>query len=403
MEKSKSLSKNPNAVAVPPSHMFKELTSPPPDEEQSQGEKISSTHEYSLNFSENSLRLRNHSSDSIEILMDDNDLIVEDHTSNASLEDIEEDDDDDHHGKHALRSENLLADEMQSLVQNILPLSVSTKCEEEFDITARALKRAMTPKQELWNAVTMIFGPCFCIYFLLSGSWLTTDDIEKVRNSLVDSQETSTTIQDWSMISSFTNESKRNMCIHSTIFPYLYAIPPWTSLAVALGIAIHTPASINYHLYCAYKIPAGPLRLDHWSRRLDQAMMHFMSLCWSYGSSGHWDYTLAAMAFNLDSIYRLYRRPFRPRNVLMRFGIAIMIQTLPFLRAGFVLLCVKLFLIYATSAFIFSRYPFGGYSHGVFHLVMAIAPPLVIIASSKLPVVEDQIRFAALCAISIGK
>jgi len=75
-------------------------------------------------------------------------------------------------------------------------------------------------------------------------------------------------------------------------------------------------------------------------------------------------------------------------------------QSMPLFTSGDGLLSAQLLLIFVVSGWLFARYPLGGYSHGMFHIVIALAPPLVLAASTKLPAVEHQLRFAAACAFS---
>merc|ERR1719223_2040775 len=90
-------------------------------------------------------------------------------------------------------------------------------------------------------------------------------------------------------------------------FPNMHSMPPLATLSVVLGYLIHSPCSIYYHLLCAFKLPPGPKRLDHWSRRLDQAMIHIIGLFITFGQSGNLNYSLVSLVFNVDSFYRLFQ------------------------------------------------------------------------------------------------
>lgn len=281
------------------------------------------------------------------------------------------------------------ADDIEMIVTGCTSQSsTGPKFHDDLDvISKRALERGMNTTQEVWNAITMLIAPCYCIYYLLSGSWLSAAHLEKY--SVLESFEPSL---------SFAGAHVG--CIQSSFFPNFHALPPSTVIAIVTGMVLHAPASIIYHLLCAFKIPQGPARINHWSRRLDQAMIHVISILWSFASSGNGRYTLLSMVINLDSIYGLYQRQFCPRKIVRRFAMALIIQTLPIFLKGDGPLSVKLILIFITSGWLFTRYPLGGYSHGMFHIVIAFAPPLVLAASTQLPVAQDQIRFAAECALS---
>ena len=267
--------------------------------------------------------------------------------------------------------------------------STAFKFQEELEIMSkRALERAMNTNQEVWNAVTMLIAPCYCLYYLLSGHWLTSADIAIIRIESLDPSY------------SFNSFNGNIGCIQSSIFPKFHALPPLTVMAIIVGMVLHAPVSITYHLLCAFKIPQGPQRINHWSRRLDQAMIHVISILWSFGSSGNWKYALLSMMFNVDSIYGLYQRPFCPKKIARRFGVAMIMQSLPLFTSGDCFLIAQLLTIFAVSGWLFTRYPFGGYSHGMFHIVIALAPPLVLAASAKLPSGQDQILYAGKCALS---
>lgn len=52
--------------------------------------------------------------------------------------------------------------------------------------------------------------------------------------------------------------------------------------------------------------------------------------------------------------------------------------------------------IIGVSVWLFVRYPFGGWSHSVFHLVIALLPPLIMEAACQIS--QDTIHQAAQCA-----
>jgi len=295
-----------------------------------------------------------------------------------------------------LDEEQNLADEIFDDIEMIVTGCTSESSRAELDIMyKRALERAMNKTQEVWNAVTMLIAPCYCLYYLFSGHWLSIAHIENYRlDSVLESYDSSFSSGKLDFLGG------NHGCIQSSIFPNLHALPPLSVIAIIAGMVLHAPASITYHLLCAYRIPAGPQRIDHWSRRLDQAMIHVISILWSFGSSGNWKYTLLSILLNVDSIYGLYQRPFCPRKIVRRFAIALIVQSLPLFVSGDGFLTAQLILIFAASGWLFTRYPLGGYSHGMFHIVIAFAPPLFLAASTQLPNMQSQIRFAAACAVS---
>ena len=100
--------------------------------------------------------------------------------------------------------------------------------------------------------------------------------------------------------------------------------------------------------------------MNHWSRRLDQAMIHFMSLCWCFGTSGNKDFVIATAIFNFDSMIRLFENGYRPGRLLIRMALAVVLPAVPFLARGEILSFGKLLAIYTVSFWLFKNYPFGG-------------------------------------------
>uniref|UniRef100_A0A7S2S8Y9 Uncharacterized protein n=1 Tax=Eucampia antarctica TaxID=49252 RepID=A0A7S2S8Y9_9STRA len=252
-----------------------------------------------------------------------------------------------------------------------------TKEDENF--AAHASKRFMTRSQEIWNAITVLPGVIYCIYFVFNGLWQDINSTNEIGLRDV--------------------ESYRDQCINWPLFPKLYACPPWTVIAVAVGVIVHAPFSFLYHIYCAFLLPPGPLRMCHWTRKFDQCFIHILAIFWSYGSSGSRSYLLASTVFNFDCIFRLFWSPIQPRRTLIRMLVAILVSCLPlFLREELLLFCMLL-LIYATGGWLFATYPFGGWSHSAFHIVFTLAIPIFIQTSATLQSCQEQVAIAAHCKI----
>lgn len=223
-------------------------------------------------------------------------------------------------------------------------------------VTTYMSSREMTPLQERWNALTMLPSLLFCIYFVLGGKWLTENDIEEAKQSLLQ-VEHHDSVENVLMISSYEEDKSNNThhfqlqqqqdsfnfftdspsdiwwpfdstssvfssalnsnedgiffgishgCIHSTLFPNLHTIPPMPILAIALGILLHTPFSMVYHWFYAASPSLPPSqKINHLSRRLDQAFIHVCSAFISYGTSGRLDFFFLNLLYNLECIYRL--------------------------------------------------------------------------------------------------
>lgn len=258
------------------------------------------------------------------------------------------------------------------------------------EMERRASRRQMSTSQEVWNAITMLVTPLMGLFFILSGMWVGEEDVIRARESL---------LNDWNnpFDLRFYGEDR---CIRSRVFPRLPAVPPVATLSIVIGYMLHSPCSIYYHLLCAFKIPPGPKRLDHWSRRLDQAMIHVMGTFVSYGTSGSIKYGLISFAFTVDSIYRLFKPIHQPRGILVRMIICFLMPVLPALVYGYFEEVIQFVIIYAVSGWMFTMYPLGGYSHGFFHLIAAISNPIQLVLSTKLLTSQQAIQIAASCVVA---
>lgn len=240
-------------------------------------------------------------------------------------------------------------------------------------------RREMTPLQERMNAITVIPGAFYCFLFLLSGAWL--------NKSLIDEAvETNDLPLDDSQ------------CLSNVWLPHLHAIPPLPVIAGAFGIICHAPFSFIYHWSYAHRLPAGFARTNHWSRRMDQAMIHFCSASMAYATSGRLDFFFANLLFNADCFYRQFQKQVHPRRNQIRIAISVVAYTIPIFRRGDFELFAQLWVILSISFILFGLYPIGGWSHSVFHLVASFLPPLLMDAALDLPASQEQLKFAAQCA-----
>lgn len=287
-----------------------------------------------------------------------------------------------------------------------------TSKEAEEDIARRAQKRQMTSTQELWNAISIIPSPLYCLYFCLSGAWLTqsdihnslfgnADDMSMDMNFNVNATQAQIEQQQQQYLDEWASSASSTRCIHSSFLPNLHSLPPLTVISATIACGLHAPCSMYYHLLCAYKLPPGPKRMDHWARRLDQAMIHFMSFLYAYTTSANIDYLLATMAFNIDCMYRLFQKEMRPKRTLYRMIVAFCLPVLPIVSRGEFWKAFQLLMIYTTSGWLFSAYPFGGWSHCAFHFVVFFSNPILLQYTSGLDahVVRDSIDLAARCAL----
>lgn len=279
---------------------------------------------------------------------------------------------------------------------------------KEVDVEQYMAQREMTPLQERWNALTMIPNPIYCLYYLLAGLWVSNDLIQQVKSEAGTTWDS--TFYDGQTAPSFGTFANymmgdANGCLTPSSawwgWPWhnMPALPPLPVVAVAFGICCHAPFSFLYHWKYAHTLPPGFARTNHWSRRMDQSMIHFASAFIAYATSGSWDFFVANALYNADCIYRQFKAKVRPRRNKIRITISILAYTIPILRRGDLLLFLKLWLVLGIGGWLFGKYPIGGWSHSAFHLVMALAPPLMMRAACDLPASQAQMKLAAYCVV----
>jgi len=77
--------------------------------------------------------------------------------------------------------------------------------------------------------------------------------------------------------------------------------------------------------------------------------------------------------------------------------IALALFALPLLTRGEMELFLQLTIILALSGWFFITYPVGGWSHSVFHIVVAFVPVLTMKSASELDISQPQIEIALQC------
>jgi len=264
---------------------------------------------------------------------------------------------------------------------------------DKFDIEAYLQKRVMTTTQEMFNAVTMIPGMVVAIYFILAGCWIQEiDQFEgtiETESWIADIAKQLFGMNEHSLVESFG-------CLHSTIFPALTALPPLTIVAAAVGNLFHSAVSIYYHWSCATVIEPR-YRITHWTRRADNASIHFASIFASYATSNRLDYFLFNLVFNLDCMSKQLEKECHPRRNQSRLAASIILYLLPVVVNGHYSLFLQFALMFIMAGWFFGAYPVGGWSHGLFHIILSFLPYLVFQAAMLHPSSQLQINFAANC------
>ena len=278
-----------------------------------------------------------------------------------------------------------------------------------FDFEQYMLRREMSVTQEQWNALTVLPNPMYCLYFILSAQWCyyhTTTGMSTATSS--DDNEYH---HHWSVAHALTQEDAQfgrsshgdirmgdDMgCLSQSMWHSMPVIPPLPVLAVVVGICVHAPWSFLYHWTYAHTMSATQ-RTKHWSRRMDQSFIHVASSFMCYGTSGSLPYFWVNALYNLDCIRRQFRPTVRPKQNQMRIIISIIAYTVPLLKQGDYETFLQLWILFSISGYFFIHYPVGGWSHAVFHIVIAFVPPLLLRTATALPVSQAQLYRAAMCA-----
>lgn len=263
----------------------------------------------------------------------------------------------------------------------------------EVDLAKYMASREMTPFQERVNALTVMPGFVFCLVFLLTGSWMSKDLVAEAMKNLEfeGEQDLSAAFQD-----SNTCIDWSSLPLAGGVFQNLHAIPPLSVIAVILGIVAHAPFSFLYHWKYAHVLSPAE-RTNHWSRRMDQSMLHVQSCLSTYATSGALDFFLVNALFNADSIYRQFEKVVRPRRNQGRLGVAIVAWTIPILKRGDFEMFTQVFSLLAFGIFLFIRYPIGGWSHAAFHLVLVPLMPMLMQIALELDSAQDELAGAARC------
>ena len=135
---------------------------------------------------------------------------------------------------------------------------------------------------------------------------------------------------------------------------------------------------------------------------MDQTMLHVYSALLSYAFSGRMDYFLVNAILNADCIAKLWEKQIIPVRNQTRLILSILSFTLPILEIGDYDYFGRLWGTMLAAFAVFGAYPFGGWSHTVFHLIFLNVPPMMMTYIPTLPASQEQLQFAAQCAVWAG-
>ena len=211
--------------------------------------------------------------------------------SSSSCNDVKDDDGPDEEDS----KESLLVSSSSS---SNMSLSTEELLENEEAHTDKYMAaREMTAQQERWNGWTMIPSPFYCLYFVLAAKWLET------------TATGDNTKETWYETDPITG------CLPPSSWHTMPALPPLPVLALAFGIIVHAPFSFLYHYRYSHTLTRTE-RTTHWSRRMDQCMIHAASALISYATSGNLVFFLVNAVYNHTSTTTttvIRRRPTRGR------------------------------------------------------------------------------------------
>lgn len=258
------------------------------------------------------------------------------------------------------------------------PLSLKVRKFEKSDYIAR---RIMSATQERWNGYTVLPSSLFCLWYCLSGAWKWL-----FTNNMYSS-------------SSFVSDVDQASMHCDAVSSAPFSLPPLPVMAVALGVILHAPFSFVYHWHFCVILPPGQARFDHWSRRLDQSFIHVASAFLSFGTSGSSVYFLCNAIYNGSCLLRLMRaKTATPVQTQLRILISMILYSAPLITRGEIQAFFWLWVVLSLSVFFFVTYPIRGWSHCAFHIVVGLAPPILLHSASTLEMSQKFIMQAAQCS-----
>ncbi|GKY94854.1 hypothetical protein MPSEU_000450300 [Mayamaea pseudoterrestris] len=260
------------------------------------------------------------------------------------------------------------------------PIEKQLSLVKEVDVAKYMTNRQMTAKQERWNAYTMIPSPLFCLYYIFTAQWVPP----------LESLETYDMQQEPSVAA----------CLTPSAFHYMPSLPPIPVVMIGAAICLHAPFSFIYHFFYAHTLVHPVERTNHLSRRLDQAMIHVSSALMSFSTSGSWQFFFINCLYNCECVYRhLFVRRVKPRANQLRILISMLAYTMPIWKRGEQpVVFLQVWACFALGGWFFIAYPIGGWSHSVFHLIVALAIPLLMTFSVTQPASQAALQQAVWCS-----
>jgi hypothetical protein len=79
------------------------------------------------------------------------------------------------------------------------------------------------------------------------------------------------------------------------------------------------------------------------------------------------------------------------------------LYTCPIAYRGDIETFLWLWAVFVVSVYFFATYPIKGWSHCAFHMIVALAPPILMQSASNLEMSKELITQAAQCAVISGQ
>lgn len=161
-----------------------------------------------------------------------------------------------------------------------------------------------------------------------------------------------------------------------------------SSCLLVLSVALHMPFSVYYHLRVALS-HAGkwplPCTIDNTPRRLDQTGIHLAHATAAVAlSGGQIAFALAALAFNAAAVAQQWRREVAPLRNQRNIGLSVLLCVLPMIWRGDWADLSAAVAWGLPGVLLFSFYPFGGYSHAIFHVLMGGYSQALVMSTQRL-------------------
>jgi hypothetical protein len=159
------------------------------------------------------------------------------------------------------------------------------------------------------------------------------------------------------------------------------------TIILLIGSSMHLPVSFTYHLSVAFNRYSD--RIDNDMRRLDQSMQHIIGILYSFALSGSFLYTVLNIFYNIYGIIYLWNpKTSNDGKRWIPVTISIFLYTLPMLWRG----DINNYILVITSIFIgglcfipqLNYNIFMGWGHTLFHIMLIYYAQILVNSTNKI-------------------